>query len=51
VGSALQVPFNEHTGDGYAIQANRLLVEEGLDVEGLYYAQPQYQVGYLGSVL
>jgi hypothetical protein len=50
-GSALQVPFEEHTTDKYVRQANRLLVEEGLDVEGLYFDQAQHQVGYLGYAL
>ena len=50
-GSALQVPFEEHTTDNYVRTANRLLVEEGLDVEGLYFDQAQYQVGYVGYAL
>ena len=50
-GSTLQVPFEEHTTDQFTLLANRALVEMGLDVEGLYYDQAQYQVGSLGAVL
>jgi hypothetical protein len=50
-GSALQVLFNEHTDDRYAKAANQLLANEGLDVEALYYSQPQYQVGPLESAI
>eukprot|EP00951_Prasinocladus_malaysianus_P006566 scaffold46710_cov34-Prasinocladus_malaysianus.AAC.2 len=41
------VPFEEHTTDKYAIEANRQLREEGLDVEGMYYSQSQFQVNIM----
>jgi len=37
------VPFEQHTVDKYVLLANQRLVEEGYDVEGIYFTQPGFQ--------
>jgi len=39
----MTVPLEGHTTNMYARAANRMLAAEGLDVEGLYYAQLRFQ--------
>lgn len=40
------MPIEEHTTDDLALEANKRLVAEGLDIEGLFFSQAAFQVLY-----